>query len=230
MRALLLASIVTPIIAGTSLALVACASISELTVGSTPADPDAGADTSPSPASPDAMLTTTLLDKLEAKCAAQAGAIDSYTNAAELSDRLKGRWYHCGSLGNWTLPRGTGLEYLIDPNGHYEFVSYDDKTETFTPSTDVTKVGELLYIVFTGTPSDGGAEGGDASVQSEAGGAGPMFINVDDTTTRNGIFVYLTRATDTDLEFQMLFEQNPRKLHMNELGGTPVLATFVPID
>ena len=219
-----------PFVAAGSLVVAACTGVSELAVGSTPTPADAGGDAASGTGTPDAMLTGTLLDKLEARCALPAGQIDVYTNAAQLSTRLKGRWYHCRSIVNWDLPRGTGLEYTFVPNGSYAFLDYADGSQLFTPSTDVTKSGEVLYQIFGGTQGDGGADGGDAAVQSDAGGSSPMFIPVDDTTTHNGIFAYLTRATDADLQFQMLFEQNPRKLHMNELGDTPVFATFVPID
>lgn len=212
------------IFAGTALTLNACAGVTELSVGSTPTPADGGIGVTK-----DGSPTGTLLERLEQKCAAQPGAIDTYTNAAELSARLNGRWYHCGSIGNWSLPRGTGLELAFGTTGSYAFLSYADPTETFTPSTDPDMSGEVDYVVFAGLPSDGGADGGDAAAAADASPGGMMSVAVDDTTTRNGLFVDLARTTD-DLQFQMIFEQNPRKLHTNELGGTPVFATFVPID
>ena len=206
-----------------------CANVSELTVGGTPGSADAATDSSPTAATPDATLTSTLIDRLEAKCALPAGQSDDYTSAAQLSALLQGRWYHCGAIGNWDLPRGTGLSFRFDQIGTYAFLDYADGSEIFTPSTDVNRSGEILYVAFAGTPSDGGtADAGDGG--AEAGVGGSMYIPWNDTATRNGFFVSLTRAADSALEFQMLFEQNPRKLHTNELGGTPVLATFVPID
>ncbi len=227
MRAAILASILA-IVIGATLVLDACASVSELSVGSTPVQPDAALDAEPIRATPDAMLTSTLIDRLEAKCALPAGQSVNYTSAAQLSALLKGRWYHCGSIGNWDLPRGTGLAYGFDQIGTYAFLDYADQSESFTPSTDVNRSGQILYVAFAGTPSEGGVT--EAGVAADASAGGSTAIPWNDTTTRNGFFVYLTRAGDADLEFQMLLEENPRKLHLNELGGTPVLSTFVPID
>jgi hypothetical protein len=229
-RGVLLASLVASPVLAAAVALGACATVSELSVGSTPAGPDGGTDAPTITATPDASSTTTLLERLEQKCAAPAGQLDTYTNGAGLSARLKGRWYHCGSIGNWDLPRGTGVELQFGTTGTYAFLNYADSTQLFTPDTSPDMSGQILYLVFAGTPSDGGSDGGDAAGVPEGGQGGSMFIPINDTTTRNGIFVYLTRADLADYEFQMVFEQNPRKLHLNELGATPAFATFVPID
>jgi hypothetical protein len=217
--------------ASASLTIAACGNVTELSVGNTPVV-DGGSDSALVSASPDAMSSTTLLDRLEAKCAAPAGQIDEYTSAAELTTRLAGRWYHCGSLGNWGLPRGTGLEFDFGSVGTYAFLSYSDATQTFTPSSDPDQSGQALYFVSTGVAQpDGGGDGGfDAAGVPEGGAGGAMFVPVDDTTARNGLFVILTRADVDNLQFQMQLEKNPPRLHTNELGATPAFATWVRID
>lgn len=208
--------------------LVACAGVSELTVGSTPA-PDSGTDGPPFLADPN---TGTLLERLDAKCAAAAGQIDTYTSATELSARLAGRWYHCKSTdpSDWNLPRGTGLTFDFNLSGTWAFLDYADQTQAFTPSTDPDRSGGLYYYVFAGAPSEAGVEAGDGSAVPDASAFSSMFVAFNDATTRNGLFVELQSGNVENYQFQMLFEKNPRKLHLNELNGTPVLATFVPID
>jgi hypothetical protein len=55
-------------------------------------------------------------------------------------------------------------------------------------------------------------------------------LPLHDTSSRNGFFVYLARATERDLQFQADLETNPRRMHLRELGGDPALGVFVPAD
>ncbi len=209
-----------PILAAMSLAVSACAGVSELSVGAAPTQGEGGTGT----------LGSTLLDNLEAKCAAATGASDGYMNAAELSSRLNGRWYHCASIGNWSLPRGTGTQFQLGAQGNYAFLGLNATEDSFVASADPMQRGQIVYHAFTGTSTfDGGDAGGLTDVYA-GGGVSEMEVPINDMTTRNGFFVYLEASDGNTLEFQVLFEQNPPKLHLNELGGAPALATFVPID
>jgi hypothetical protein len=194
------------------LAVSACGNVTDLSVGQITATPEGGA--------------TITLDKLEARCAAAPGQVDSFKSAAELSSRLSGRWYHCTSNDpntNWALPRGTGMIYSFDQDGTWALLDYADAQQTFTPSADPDRNGALKFYVVTGVASDSGT--GD----NDAGPFDGMFIPLDETTTRYGIFLRQQRLTD-DYQFEPSFDQNPRRLHLHELNLGGVSADFVPID
>lgn len=205
-----------------------CAGVTPLSVGGgDPSTTDASSEASIAPTD-DGGLTTTLLQKLEARCAAPPGPSDDFANAAELSARLQGRWYHCQSLSNWTdLQPGAGLELHFGPAGSYAFLNFDATTQSFVRNTDVDWSGEAQYLVYRVIAKEGGApEGG----LGDAGSSAAVNIPVDDTNTLNDIVLSLARTNLDNILFDARFSKGPRKLQLNELGGSPVKATFVPID
>jgi hypothetical protein len=230
-----------PLLLGvTAVTAVACGSAMELDVGSNAQTAAPAPDASVAPRSFGTTQPASITRRLEQLCANPHGPASDYLNAAELTQHVRGRWYHCGSIGNWALPPGTGLEFTFGATGAYAFLSLCEAPtcvgltkDGFVASTDPDQSGQVLYLAFNGTTTfDAGPEGGtsEGGASDAAASGGDLFVPVDDTTPRNGIFLYMTRADTSDFEFQVTFEENPRRMTLRELGGDPVLAEFVPID
>ena len=233
-------------------ALTACAAlvaacgdvggVTELSVGSTPSGADGGTagsslvTASPDATSPDTTSTGTVMDLLNTKCAAEPGQADYFTSAAELTTKLRGSWYHCPSNdpSDWQLPAGTGMAFEFSSTSTWAFLDYASTPQTFAPSSDPARSGSLVYLVFAGTLPEGGPIS-DGSVQPDSGGYMNMEIPFNDPVSRNGIFVELTTNNAAPRRFQVVFQQNPRKLQLQELAsgggsGAVVNATFVAIN
>jgi hypothetical protein len=156
---------------------------------------------------------TALLQRLAERCAAKAGTADYYANGAELTTRLRGRWYACDLEGVWSAPP-QAVSFAPGPNGTYAFLALSSAGDDFVPSSAPGDVGGLEYTVPAGAPGD----------PNET-------IAFDDTSPRNGFTLQLVRGLPrSNFEFIPDFETNPRRLRLRELGPDPAIGVFVPID
>ena len=226
-------------------AFAACGNVINLNVGDLAPQADDGGPRDEATLA-ESSVTTSLLDVLTARCAAASGSPSYYTNAAELTTHLKGRWYYCPSLGNWQLPPGTGLELDFTSTGSWAFLTMTAAGDGFTASSDPDHSGQILYyippqvilteggvVTVEAGPEGGGTDGGSGATDgATADGSSPNqgFIPVDDTATLNGIEVFFTRADFDDFHFIIDFEASPQKMVFQEVGVDPVHAVFVPID
>jgi hypothetical protein len=176
-------------------------------------------------ASMDAPVT--LLERLSARCAEPSGAPDYFASAAELTQRLRGRWYFCPALGNWAKPP-QAIEFTFTSSGVWAFASLDDAGADFVASTDPDETGGVLYLVPMAAPSDASAEGGDGAAADA--GTTEVPVPIDDTSPLNGFELQLVRGDANDSFFIPEFELSPRRMRLRELGGDPALGVFVPID
>ena len=107
--------------------------------------------------------------------------------------------------------------YRFEAPSSWALLDYGDAQQSLTPSTDPDRYGSLTFYAITGTVT--------------AGEFDTIPIPLDDTTTRNGIVLYLQHASENDAwQFQPTFEQNPRRLHITEFNKGGITANFVPID
>jgi hypothetical protein len=173
----------------------------------------------PSDAGPeaDAEAGPTLLEALAARCAAPSGSPDYFTSAAELTQRLRGRWFYCPQSSNWFTPPD-GIDFELAASGTFAYLHVDAAHDTLVASTDPNESGDVLYQAPVGGFMDAGTEGG---VEGD--------VPIDDTFPRNGLSVALVRA-DYNFFFVPVFESGPRRMLLRELGDNPAQGIFVPID
>jgi hypothetical protein len=198
------------------LLVAACGGVAPLDVG----ENTAAGTTTPS------TTTATLMQTLDAKCAQPLGPPDDFMTAAELTQKIRGRWYACPDATQDWLPHGTALDFTFDANGgHFQFLFIDDSGTTFVPQMGTDVSGPLDYLVFTGMEgiADAGPDGAGA-------GTTETFVQWTDGTPQNNINLYFDRTSD-NLEFVPELTQGAqRKLQLRELGGSPAHVVFVPVE
>jgi hypothetical protein len=211
--------------------LVACTKVTALDVGALDASvPDAPEIDSSVPTMDAGETPLTLSQILAQRCAAGKGSVDDFNNAAELSQRLRGRWYFCPTPVNWSLPPGSGVDFEFGDGGTFQFLLINDAGTDFSRTSGTDNNGPLLYLVFTGmegiadgSAADGSNNGANADASTEA------FVAWDDPTARFNINLFFDRVQG-NLEFVPELTISPRTLTLRELGGTPASAMLVPID
>jgi hypothetical protein len=196
--------------------LSACGSVAPLDVG----DNSASGTTKPS------TTTASLVQTLDQKCAQPLGSPDDFASAAQLTQKIQGRWYSCPDTSQDWLPRGSALDMTFDANGgHFQFLMIDDSGTTFLPVAGVDESGPLDYLVFTGMEGIADAGPGGAGA-----GTTETFVQWNDDTPLNNINLYFDR-TANNLEFvPELTNGAQRKLQLREIGGSPAHGTFVPVE
>jgi hypothetical protein len=200
----------------------ACASacrVTPLDVGAdTPPDvdePEVGSPDVLDVAIPDAPLT--LEQRLRARCAEEPGPVDDYFSGAELTARLVGRWFSCGSDTS-PLQDGDGVGIAFGADGAWALLSWDASHEALEPTTAPGQRGTFRYYFFVdpeaGAAADGGVTSGD--------------IARDDVRNRTPLVVYLDRNGSPDGN-NFTFSKRPRQMTVVE-SASALRARYVPVD
>jgi hypothetical protein len=231
-----------------AIAGVACGSAMELDVGSNAQTPTPQPDASIAPRTFGTTEPSPIMTRLAKLCAAPAGQPAYYTNASDLSQLLRGRWYRCPNTGAWQDDPPTGLELTFGVTGVYSYLELCEAPpcakqapDGFTATTDTNYSGQVLIGALCATSSLDGGAGGEAGTEGGIDDGGPNssgdansdcpgYLPINDTTPRNGLYIQMTRSANIDFLFQVTFEMGPRRMELRELTGDPAFAVFVPID
>lgn len=182
-----------------------------------------GDEVGPAPETPEAAAeasTTTLETLLLARCDAGSGARDKYSSAADLSQKISGRWYLCTDVEHSPL-YNDGIEFTATHEWH-RLVWADGGRDELVRSDDPEMNGTLRCVAFADVSGDGGHTG-DASTTD---------VPCDDPTPRYPLFVYLQTKTISEdpqvLSFDL--EKDPRRAYGTKGGISNETADLVPVE
>lgn len=160
----------------------------------------------------------TLEQRLRARCAEAAGPSDDYFSGAELTARLVGRWFDCGSSADSPLQDGDGIGITFAADGTWALLFWSASHEGFDASTTPLQYGSYRYHFFVDSEAGAAADSGVASSD----------IARDDTKNRTPLVLYLDRAGSPDGD-NLTFSKTPRQLSVVE-SASALRAKYVPID
>jgi hypothetical protein len=195
--------------------------VTTLDVGSDPKpEPDASDARTPvlaDAAEADAALT--LEQRLRARCAEEPGPSDDYFSGAELTARLVGRWFNCGTPESSPLQDGDADGIVLAADGTWALLAWNatrsDLDATWSTSG---QHGMFRYYFFVDSEAGAAADSGITSGD----------IARDDTKDRTPLVVYLDRAGSPD-GFNHTFSKKPRQMTVVE-SASALRARYVPID
>lgn len=213
-----LAVLATPLVL-TALAAVACR-VTPLDVGmDRPVERDDREE--PEAAAPDAReaeAAPTLEERLRARCAEEPGALDDYFSGAELTARLTGRWFNCGTPTSSPIQDGDGDGIVLAADGTWAILAWNATRDGFTASSAQGLHGTFRYYFFVDSEAGAAADGGITSGN----------IALDDTKNRTPLVVYVDRMGSPD-GFIHTFSKNPRQMNVVE-SASALRARYVPVD